>query len=132
MTETKSTAYAAPYYTGGISLKNRKLLVSDTGKALSMSQLIMFVDNATRYNDEKKTAFQCAFIPNPTVQSQWNETNRGIPTAFHAKKINLATFNGNIVTVSPGELRLNYYIPLKDNSSSPLGWKDARYTIYFY
>ena len=132
MTETKSTAYAAPYYTGGISLKNRKLLVSNTGKALSMSQLIMFVDNATRYSDAKKTAYQCPIIPTPDTQSEWNETNRGIPTAFHAGRINLATFGGNITTVTPGDLRLNYYIPLKYNSRNPAGWKDARYTIYIY
>ena len=134
MTETKSTAYAAPYYGGGtgISLKNRKLLVSNTGKALSMSQLILFVDNATRYNDAKKTAYQCPIIPAANNQSQWTETNRGIPTAFHAGKINLATFNGNIETVSPTELRFNYFIPLKDNSQNPAGWKDARYTIYIY
>ena len=44
MTETRSTAYAAPYSSEGISLKNRSLLVSNTDKTLSMSQLILFVD----------------------------------------------------------------------------------------
>ena len=133
MTETRSTAYAAPYASNeGISLKNRKLLVSNTGNTLSMSQLILFVDNATRYDDAKKTAYQCPIIPAPDTSSEWGETNRGIPTAFHAGKINLATFNGNIVTVSPSELRLNYYIPIKKNSYSPVSWKDSKYAIHMF
>ena len=131
MPVTRSTAYAAPYYTGGVSLKDRKILTSNTNKALSMSQLILFVDNAT-VNDYN-VRFQCPIIPNPTTLSQWVAVNRGIPTAFHSRKINLATCAGNITTVSPKELRSNYYIPQgRTVSYSPLAWKDANYSIITY
>ncbi len=121
MTETRSTAYAAPYYTGGISMKDRRLLTSDTDKPLSMSQLILFVDNAT-VHDTLNVRYQCPIIPDPRALDQWVAANRGIPTAFHSRKINLATLAGNITTVSPKELRTNYYIPVGKyyGSYSPL------------
>jgi len=113
MTETRSTCYAAPYrgsYTEGIHLKKSYFSIDRTGKKISPSQWVNFIDNGTQYDDTKKTKYQNPYVPIAYNTSDWTkETNCGIPTVFHSGQLNLAAFDGHAASVRPETLGSDWY-----------------------